>query len=70
MTIESLYHLQFQYGNPDVLCSPLAEAKKNGTDLVVSSLLFESRIKRETFSKNHVMTKLLKFLFSKDFYCK
>uniref|UniRef100_A0A804LXL3 Serine protease EDA2 n=1 Tax=Zea mays TaxID=4577 RepID=A0A804LXL3_MAIZE len=26
--------IAFQYGNPDVLCSPLAEAKKNGTDLV------------------------------------
>jgi hypothetical protein len=35
--VENLYHLQFQYGNPDVLCSPLVEAKKNGTDLVVSS---------------------------------
>ncbi|GJN19867.1 hypothetical protein PR202_gb07181 [Eleusine coracana subsp. coracana] len=28
--------IAFQYGNPDVLCSPLVEAKKNGTDLVVS----------------------------------
>ncbi|VAH17273.1 unnamed protein product [Triticum turgidum subsp. durum] len=26
--------IAFQYGNPDVLCSPLVEAKKNGTDLV------------------------------------
>ncbi|KAF8672166.1 hypothetical protein HU200_049733 [Digitaria exilis] len=26
--------IAFQYGNPDVLCSPLIEAKKNGTDLV------------------------------------
>lgn len=35
--IGNLYHLQFQYGNPDVLCAPLVEAKKNGTYLVVSS---------------------------------
>ncbi|KAM0839644.1 hypothetical protein ACQ4PT_060176 [Festuca glaucescens] len=26
--------IAFQYGNPDALCSPLVEAKKNGTDLV------------------------------------
>ncbi|KAG2547910.1 probable serine protease EDA2 [Panicum virgatum] len=26
--------IAFQYGNPDALCSPLIEAKKNGTDLV------------------------------------
>lgn len=37
--VENLYHLQFQYGNPDVLCSPLVEAKKNGTDLVVSCMV-------------------------------
>jgi hypothetical protein len=35
--VENLCHLQFQYGNPDALCSPLVEAKKNGTDLVVST---------------------------------
>lgn len=29
--------LQFQYGNPDQLCSPLVQAKKNGEDLVVCS---------------------------------
>lgn len=52
LLIESLYHLQFQYGNPDVLCSPLVEAKKNGTDLVVSSVLFESRIKGENFQES------------------
>nr|CAD1836318.1 unnamed protein product [Ananas comosus var. bracteatus] len=27
-------HNLFQYGNPDVLCSPLIDAKKNGEDLV------------------------------------
>uniref|UniRef100_A0A0E0EZU2 Uncharacterized protein n=1 Tax=Oryza meridionalis TaxID=40149 RepID=A0A0E0EZU2_9ORYZ len=26
--------IAFQYGNPDALCSPIVEAKKNGTDLV------------------------------------
>ncbi|WOL07568.1 putative serine protease EDA2 [Canna indica] len=26
--------IAFQYGNPDVLCSPLVDAKKNGTDLL------------------------------------
>ncbi|KAF0928791.1 hypothetical protein E2562_010667 [Oryza meyeriana var. granulata] len=26
--------IAFQYGNPDAVCSPLIEAKKNGTDLV------------------------------------
>lgn len=28
--------LQFQYGNPDKLCSPMIEAKKAGEDLVVT----------------------------------
>ena len=27
--------LQFQYGNPDKLCTPMTEAKKAGADLVV-----------------------------------
>lgn len=30
-------NLQFQYGNPDKLCTPLVEAKKAGEDLVVCS---------------------------------
>lgn len=33
--------LQFQYGNPDRLCSPLIEAKKAGEDLVVSPCSFQ-----------------------------
>jgi hypothetical protein len=27
--------LQFQYGHPDVVCSPLINAKKDGKNLVV-----------------------------------
>lgn len=30
-----LLHFQFQYGNPDVLCSPLVDAKTSGKNLVV-----------------------------------
>jgi hypothetical protein len=36
---ENTHYLQFQYGNPDVLCSPLVVAKKNGTNIVVSSTI-------------------------------
>lgn len=33
-----ILHLQFQYGNPDTLCSPLINAKKSGKNLVVGLL--------------------------------
>lgn len=32
---------QVQYGNPDKLCVPLVEAKKNGGDLVVTLLFLK-----------------------------
>jgi hypothetical protein len=31
---------QFQYGNPDIVCSTLVKAKNNGDDLVVRSSCF------------------------------
>lgn len=34
-----ILHLQFQYGNPDTLCSPLINAKKSGKNLVVGFIL-------------------------------
>lgn len=34
--------LQFQYGNPDTLCSPLVEAKNAGNDLVVFMSFFSA----------------------------
>lgn len=54
--------LQFQYGNPDKLCSPLVEAKKAGDDLVVCSFFLAIEYRSDSFSGEFFKTSMVLIL--------
>lgn len=64
----SLRFWQVQYGNPDKLCVPLVEAKKNGGDLVVTLLLLPLFLKLGVYIDPQFALKTKKIVFADTLY--